>query len=290
MKYLLKSILILFCFCIKAQTANIRAVEQKGQKIYITYDLEGSPGKYNIKLFVKSNNSYSWSSALKSVSGNVGANQTVGSNKHIVWDVLSDRDKFEGDWVFGIEAINITEKERIDKWTAKQIKRDSKLYPSSLIAYSCNVTHNPFGITYFGFGYKSLVGMYFDIRTDFRVFAPGEWALRNRSWITGSMGGHDNGNDVISNGGNNLTAGIVIPIQRLIWSNLLLHLGVGISSIPVFDEFGGTFTGPYYARSHGINRANLNVGFVRQAKGGFNLGLSYDTASPGINLIIGGSI
>ena len=107
MKYLFTYISILFCFSIKAQTANIKSVEQKGQQIYITYDLQGSPGKYEIKLFVKSNNSYSWSSALKSVSGNVGPNQSTGKNKQIIWDVLEDRDQFQGDWVFGIEAINV---------------------------------------------------------------------------------------------------------------------------------------------------------------------------------------
>lgn len=69
--------------------------------------MKGNPGKYNIKLFVKSNNSYSWSSALKSVSGNVGANQSTGKNKQIVWDVLKDLDKFQGDWIFGIEALNV---------------------------------------------------------------------------------------------------------------------------------------------------------------------------------------
>ena len=53
MKYLLTIISFLTCFCIKAQTANIKSVEQKGQQIYITYDLQGSPGKYEIKLFVK---------------------------------------------------------------------------------------------------------------------------------------------------------------------------------------------------------------------------------------------
>ena len=188
---------------------------------------------------------------------------------------------------FLVSAINVTENERADKQTAKKIKRDSKLYPSSLVAYSCNITHNPCGISYFEFSNKSLVGMYFDISTDFRVLAPGEWALRDRSWITGTIGGYDNGNDVISDGGNNLTAGIAFPISRSTWSNLLLHIGIGVSSVPVFDEFQVPYTGPYYARSHGDNQLNLNLGFVKQTKGGFNWGISYDTASPGINFIIG---
>ena len=112
MKHLLLVLFFLPAFYINSQTANIKSTEQKGQEIYITYDLQGSPGKYEIKLFVKSNNGYSWSSSLKSVSGNVGSNQTVGSNKEIIWDVLKDRDEFQGDWIFGIEAVNITEKKR----------------------------------------------------------------------------------------------------------------------------------------------------------------------------------
>jgi len=132
MKYLLKIISILFCFCIKAQTANFKSVEQKEQKIYITYDLKGNPGKYNIKLFVKSNNSYSWSSALKSVSGNVGANQTIGSNKQIVWDVLRDRDQLQGDWIFGIEAVNISEKDKEEKQKYRRkyqiIRKQNSIY------------------------------------------------------------------------------------------------------------------------------------------------------------------
>ena len=128
MKYLLKIISILFCFGMKAQTANINSVEQKGQKIYITYDLKGNPGSYNIKLFVKSNNSYSWSSALKSVSGNVGSNQTVGINKQIIWDVLRDRDQLQGDWIFGIEAVNISEKERKEKESEAQLQKTKNDY------------------------------------------------------------------------------------------------------------------------------------------------------------------
>ena len=172
MKYLLIIISVLFCFGMKAQTANINSVEQKGQKIYITYDLKGNPGKYNIKLFVKSKNSYSWSSALKSVSGNVGANQTVGINKQIVWDVLRDRDKFEGVWIFGIEAVNYSEEKKSKK---KELKEDkwkyfflsgntkSKSHQISFDAnsifsyYNFNLTNEPkiyFAFKYGGGNYK----------------------------------------------------------------------------------------------------------------------------------------
>ena len=88
----------------KVQSAKIKSVEQKEQKIYITYDFEGKPGKYDVSLHIKSSKSNSWSSKLKSVMGDVGQNQTTGSNKKIIWDVLKDTAEFKGDWVFGVEA------------------------------------------------------------------------------------------------------------------------------------------------------------------------------------------
>ena len=88
----------------KVQSAKIISVEQKEQKVYITYDFEGKPGKYDVSLHIKSSKSNSWSSKLKSVMGDVGQNQTTGSNKKIIWDVLKDTAEFKGDWVFGVEA------------------------------------------------------------------------------------------------------------------------------------------------------------------------------------------
>lgn len=123
----------------KAQTANIKSVEQKGQKIYISYNLNGSPGSYNIKLFVKKKNSNSWSSALKSVTGNVGLNQSLGSNKQIIWDVLQDRDRFQGDWVFGIEAVKEREKTKDD--FSQLIINSYHGFPNTL--KSTNIKLNP---------------------------------------------------------------------------------------------------------------------------------------------------
>ena len=53
----------------KVQSAKIKSVEQKEQKVYITYDFEGKPGKYDVSLHIKSSKSNSWSSKLKSVMG-----------------------------------------------------------------------------------------------------------------------------------------------------------------------------------------------------------------------------
>lgn len=103
-------ILFLLLICsqvlVSAQQVTITSTEQKDQKIYITYDLSGKAGKHNVKLYVSADNGKNWEGPLRSVSGDVGPLQTIGTNKQIVWDVLKDRDKFVGDWVFGISIVN----------------------------------------------------------------------------------------------------------------------------------------------------------------------------------------
>ena len=90
------------------QQVIITSTEQKDKKIYITYDLSGKAGKHNVQLYVSADNGKKWEGPLNAVSGDVGNGQTIGNNKQIVWDVLQERDKFVGDWVFGIEAVNKT--------------------------------------------------------------------------------------------------------------------------------------------------------------------------------------
>jgi len=175
--------LLLICsqFLITAQQVSITSIDQKGQKIYITYDLSGKAGKHNVKLYVKSSNSYSWSSPLKSVSGDVGHGQTIGNNKQIVWDVLQDRDKFVGDWVFGIEATNVTEQNRIadeierkkkqmsDAKAKKQKKKEwnQKLENAEKYAHENSIIYLYNKLLPLGFSYARLnkngVGGYFDI-------------------------------------------------------------------------------------------------------------------------------
>ena len=231
MKYLFTIISFLFSFYINAQTVDIKAVEQKGQLIYITYDLKGSPGTYNIKLFVKSNNGYSWSSGLKSVSGNVGPNQTIGSNKQIIWDVLRDRDKFEGDWIFGIEAVNITEKKRNankEKATIKE-KNSGKFS----ITYMGDI-NRPIG---FGLSFlpNKKIGVYLNIAVSYDFFSISSYDGIN---LQGKLYGGWNGmterelnyNRIVSKGQTIyeyelLSFGITRKISYPFW--LYLGLGVG---------------------------------------------------------------
>ena len=107
-------LLILFSIKSFGQQVDFISTEQKGKQIYIRYNLQGSESKYEIKLFFKESNSSSWSTALIHVSGDVGLDQTRGTNKLIIWDVLNEREKLVGDYVFGIEAVKERKKTKND--------------------------------------------------------------------------------------------------------------------------------------------------------------------------------
>ena len=270
MKYLFTIISFLFCFCIKAQTANVKSVEQKGQQIYITYDLQGSPGKYEIKLLVKKKNSYSWSSALKSVTGNVGLNQSLGSNKQIIWDVLQDRDQFQGDWVFGIKAVNITEKQKEEKRALKQAKKEKKMNPKSQIGYLTNFTAHPFGgINYFNF--KKKLGFYIDARPTFSY-----WHDLNRS--NTSLTGNSNQNYIIWTSIYNL--GISTPFMKFKKNILIAYAGLGQSISRLYSRVYSNSFNEYWYYENGLklNRFNLNFGIIQQSNSKISWQIGFDNA------------
>ena len=122
MKYLCSFLFVLLIISLKSQTINIISVEQKNQKIYINYNLTGTQNKYDIKIYVKSKLSYSWSDALISVYGDVGPDQKVGYNKQIIWDVLKDRDGLTGEWIFGMEAVSKKTKTNKDIYSTNNPK------------------------------------------------------------------------------------------------------------------------------------------------------------------------
>tara|TARA_X000000950_G_scaffold134422_1_gene167366 strand:+ start:1895 stop:2500 length:606 start_codon:yes stop_codon:yes gene_type:complete len=107
-----------------SQFVFIKSVNQIEKKIYINYDNVGDSGKYDIKLYIKPTNSLKWSNELTNVTGDVGYNQKVGKNKQIVWDVIKNRDKLIGEFIFGIEAINLRKIE----------EEESELYLESVTA------------------------------------------------------------------------------------------------------------------------------------------------------------
>ena len=298
MKYLFTIISFLFSFSIKAQTANIKSVEQKGQKIYITYDLKGNPGSYNIKLFVKSNNSYSWSSALKSVSGNVGANQAVGINKQIIWDVLKDRDKFEGDWIFGIEAINVTEQKRLEESKARKKRKESKLArkqwglePKNQIGFITNFTAHPGGgLNYFNFDKFKAVGFYIDIRATDSFLYRG-----NHSVVTGGTGRSSATPCNAMLWTSVYNAGISFPIIRSSTKVIIFYFGLGQARTKLYDCYEPSTVNYtwYYYNYEKLKNLNTNFGFLIQGDSKFFYQIGHDSSirklynTPGINIGIG---
>jgi len=92
-------ILIITCSGFSQNITNVDA-QQIGNKIEITYNLDKET---NIEVFISENGGTSYSSITK-VTGDVGKNITAG-NKKMVWDVLAERDKLQGDnIVFKVKA------------------------------------------------------------------------------------------------------------------------------------------------------------------------------------------
>ncbi len=89
----------------KAQQVSNIHFEQAGKQIHIYYDLQGK-GTYNVKVFCSTNNGQTWGEPLQKVTGAVGENQKPGTNKLIVWDVLTEREKLTGEIMFKITAVS----------------------------------------------------------------------------------------------------------------------------------------------------------------------------------------
>ncbi len=100
--YIVILIMLLPLFTFTQQVSNIR-FEQDGKKIRIYYDLQGK-GIYNVKIYCSIDNGKNWGTPLRKVTGAIGKKQKPGSNKEIIWDVLSERDGLVGQVVFKVEA------------------------------------------------------------------------------------------------------------------------------------------------------------------------------------------
>lgn len=82
---------------------NITAM-QVGKNIHVSYDLDEES---DILIYVSTNGGKTFSEPLKQVSGDVGENISPG-HKTIVWDVLAEQEKLEGDEiVFQVEATGL---------------------------------------------------------------------------------------------------------------------------------------------------------------------------------------
>jgi uncharacterized protein (TIGR02145 family) len=107
--YLSILFVISFTFVLDVKSQSISNIDYtvKGKNIEITYDLLGAKGPLNIEVFYSKSNT-DFIGPLKQVSGAVGKNQTNGIGKTIIWDVLSEVEKLEGDIKFKLVCDVIT--------------------------------------------------------------------------------------------------------------------------------------------------------------------------------------
>jgi len=103
-------LLAFLIFMIIYLTASAQTVENvqfrvtADDKIVVTYDISGS-GSYDVSLSVSNDGGQSFIIVPRTVSGDVGEGVKAGTGKTIVWDVLSDTRRLEGDqFVFRVTA------------------------------------------------------------------------------------------------------------------------------------------------------------------------------------------
>lgn len=85
--------------------SNVNASINDG-RVTITYDLAGNSvsDKFNVKCFYSTNDGQSYPTELVTASGAVGAGQSSGAGKKIVWDVKKDLLDFDGSLKFKVHA------------------------------------------------------------------------------------------------------------------------------------------------------------------------------------------
>ena len=167
-KLFLFTILICWQFRGQSQSITITSTEQKGSQIYITYDLTGPVGRYDVRLFIdsasnivdtyaafqRSQGRSSSSSALhdlnlKSVTGDIGPLQKVGKNKQVVWDVIGDRFKLVGEYTFEIIAVKIDRgsKQGVNKVEYQRVYNKNKVLsytPDESGPFNVKLSFNPY--------------------------------------------------------------------------------------------------------------------------------------------------
>jgi len=187
--------------------------------------------------------------------------------------------------------------ERMEKKDRRKKNKLLSVNPQDQIGYIMNPISCPFGINYFKF-FNNGIGSYIDIRSDLNVFAPGEWGLRDESWITGTMGGSPTG--IIERGGGCDIFNIGFALQIFKSKSdfnapLVLYCGYGLGVLKYFEKYTEQYTGPYYARNSSEFFGNLNIGVLRQSNvseefSSVSFLLGYDSAISGINLGVGVTI
>ncbi len=105
----ISTIIILYFFALNllAQKATNVVARQVGKNIEVTYDLDKAS---DVSLSVSTDGGKTYSQPLVHVSGNVGKGVASGSNKKIIWDVLSERESLiYGSVVFKVNTNTLSD-------------------------------------------------------------------------------------------------------------------------------------------------------------------------------------
>lgn len=111
MKYFIIIVIILFSgltSVFSQEVKNIR-ISQNGNRVNVLFDLAETSKTYKVDLYVTTDDGITWTGPLKSVSGDVGNNVPFGSNRQIIWDIVSEKGLDEGYMQFKVvaESLNI---------------------------------------------------------------------------------------------------------------------------------------------------------------------------------------
>lgn len=109
---------------------NLR-FEQSGKQIIIYYDLTGAqPGQtFDVQVFCSTDGGKTFGAALKQISGDAGSNITGGNGKKVVWNVLDERDRLEGEITFEVHINKILEP-KVEDGTSDN---DAEMEPLSVV-------------------------------------------------------------------------------------------------------------------------------------------------------------
>lgn len=179
---ILSAILILSNGLISQEIRNVH-YEQDGKLIKINYDLTGGD-KYDISIYFSMDGGTTWKGPLNKVTGAVGSGQKEGLNKQIVWDVLAEQEKLEGDIKFKIEArFRIKSDNKKDDKVGLYLMAgyalvDSKYVSSDDSTYEAQNQNKKARSSYqFGCGLKYKFSKYFSLRTEFGYISKGHKRL-----------------------------------------------------------------------------------------------------------------
>jgi len=118
----------------KAQEVKNIRFEQAGKQIVIFYDLLGENGtSWNISVYCYNGQDSSWGAPLQKLTGAAGKGIRPGTSQKVVWDVLAEREKLEGNISIVVEA---TKNEEPVKTKVKEINTPAEQVPNMVIEKS----------------------------------------------------------------------------------------------------------------------------------------------------------